>query len=338
VAGSTFFRTSVLLVALANCEPKTIPAAESRDDVAWLDRNGTPAAIAALGRLADNDAKARAALEGRSAYDVAVFEAAWSALLRGAPWGDAMLREALTDPKRADLAASGMRLGDPHLATFAEALERALVLLATSPRNVDVSAALVSIGPAARAAIDRRLLDAATRGPMCAGMTSIRSTPSAREALINARQEARDDPECVRAVVEVAARDTATLAWLAERAEPGMLVAASSAKAIPCPLLSVIWTRALGARRADTYHALTVPLAGALKRCTLDMDSVVASAILRMPTTRTFVVEAIDPWTDYGGLLPATCAALPLVAAGTDLAATRERAEDAVRHACALHG
>jgi hypothetical protein len=46
-------------------------------------------------------------------------------------------------------------------------------------------------------------------------------------------------------------------------------------------------------------------------------------------------VEAIDPFGAYGTALRATCAALPAVAGGArDSAIIRERASDALNHAC----
>jgi hypothetical protein len=69
------------------------------------------------------------------------------------------------------------------------------------------------------------------------------------------------------------------------------------------------------------------------------MDGVIADSIVHRPATHTFVVEAIDPFDGYGNALRATCAALPRVANdGRDSAVVRERATDALDHACKAPG
>jgi hypothetical protein len=68
------------------------------------------------------------------------------------------------------------------------------------------------------------------------------------------------------------------------------------------------------------------------------MDGVVADAIVHLPATHGFVVEAIDPFEGYGRALKATCAALPAVAGGRDTAVVKERANDALNHACKAPG
>jgi short subunit dehydrogenase-like uncharacterized protein len=100
----------------------------------------------------------------------------------------------------------------------------------------------------------------------------------------------------------------------------------------------VAWTKALATRPVETYSALTVPLGYAVKRCTPEMDGVLADAIAHLPATHAFVVQAIDPFTAYGNGLRATCAALPMIAGGRDAAVVRERANDALNHACRTPG
>jgi hypothetical protein len=327
-------------VALTSCRPSTIAEAESKHDIRWLDENGTPDAIAAIGRLADTDEKAVAALEARSAFDVQSFVVAWSGVLRGSPWATAVIRRGLADPKRGDLAASALAKGDSHLVPLLADLDAALVRLAASAQNLNVSSVLASIGPPSRDTIVRRLEDAATRGAMCRGVASKAADPDARRALLSVPERARDAPACVDAVVRVAASDDAALAWLATSGEPGLLGAAGSNAAFPCPRLHVAWSKALASRPAETYSALTVPLGYAVKRCTAELDGVLADAIVHLPATRAVVVEAIDPFGGYGGALKATCAALPAVADGTrgsrDSAIVRERAADAENHACKM--
>jgi hypothetical protein len=329
---------ALALLTIAACRPSTIAEAERRGDVPWLEENGTPDAVAALGRLADKDPKALAALESRSSFDVQAFKVAWAAGLRGSPWGAPLLRGALADPKRADFAASGMGRHEPALLPFVGDLENALVRVAASTRNVNIATALASVGPEARAAVERRLREPSTRGAMCRGIASKESDADARSALRVVPEAARDDPACVEAAVRVAADEDATLAWMAERAEPGILGAAGKGDSMPCARLHVAWNKALGARTSDAYPALTVPLAYAVKRCPAEMDGILADAIVHLPAARGVVVQAIDPFGDYGAALRATCAALPVVAGGHDAAILRERASDALQHACVKSG
>jgi len=159
-----------------------------------------------------------------------------------------------------------------------------------------------------------------------------------RKALLDAPLSARDAAFCVDAVVAVAADDDAALTWLAEKGEPGLLGAAGKEDQMPCARLHVAWAKALVARPPEAYAALTVPLGYALKRCTVDMDGVLADAIAHLPATHPVVVQAIDPFDTYGPGLRATCAALPLIAGGRDSAVVKERARDALNHACKAQG
>jgi hypothetical protein len=323
-----------LLAWLAACRPSTIVEAERKGDVAWLDQNGTPDAVAALGRLADTRPDAVAALEARSSFDVQAFRAGWSAVQRKAPWGTTMFQHGLGDPGRADLAASAMDRHDSRLVPFVPDLEHALARLSASLQNFNVSSALASIGPPAHDAIVRLLVDGSTRGAICRGIASKDGEPDARKVLLSVPPAARDAPACVDAVVSIAGDDDATLAWLAEQGETGLLGAAGKGETLSCPRLHVAWTKALTTRPAEVYSALTVPLGYAVKRCTADMDGVLADAIVHLPATHAIVVQSIDPFEGYGSKLHATCAALPLVAGGRDSAIIKERASDALNHAC----
>jgi hypothetical protein len=325
-----------VVLFMTACKPATVAEAEARGDVAWLQQNDTPAAVDAIGRLADKNPVAIAALVGRSAYDPGAFRAAWTAVLRGMPWGTAVLHDALGDPTRADVAASMMGQRDPHLVPFVGDLEQALVRLSASPQNVNVSSALASV--ASQGVIERRLADASTRGAMCMGIAAPQAGDEAHAALTSAPQSSRDAPACVNAAVVVAADDEAALAWLAATAEPGLLGAAGKSDAMPCAQLHVAWVKAFGVRPASDYPALTVPLGYAVKRCPAQMDGVLADAIAHMPASHGVVVQAIDPFASYGDALHATCAALPTVASGRDTAVVRERANDALTHACKAPG
>jgi len=331
-------RQLVLAALLGACRPTTIAEAERRGDVAWLDQNGTPNAVAAIGRMADRNPSAVSALETRSAFDMQAFRAAWFGALRGAPWATAMLHAGFADPKRADLAASAVDRGEPRLAMFLPDLEGALVRLSATTQNRNVSSALASLGPPAREAIARRIADASTRAAMCRGVASKDGTADARRVLFDAPEGSRDSPACVDAVVRIAADDDPALGWVAEQGEPGILGAAGREDVLSCARLHVAWTKALAARGKDAYSALTVPLGYAVKRCPAEMDGVLADAIVHLPSTRSVVVEAIDPFDAYGGTLHATCAALPMVATGKDTAIVKERASDALMHACKAPG
>ncbi|MGO9839210.1 MAG: hypothetical protein ACLP1X_33930 [Polyangiaceae bacterium] len=316
------------------CRPKTVAEAETKGDVAWLEQNASPEAIAALGRLADNDPKALGVLQARTPFELQPYRAAWAAVVRGAPWGTTMLRGGLADPKRADVAASAMQRHEAHLAAFLTDLDAALVRLSASPENVNVSSTLASVGPSARPFIERRLRDPSTRGAMCRGIASGGADADARKALIDVPETARDDASCVDAVVRVSSDDERVLTWMAERGEPGILGAAGKSDALPCTQLHVAWARAFAARPPASYKELTVPLGYATKRCPAEMDGVLADTILRLPSAHEVVARAIDPFETYGDGLRATCAALPTVAAGRDSAFVRERARDALNHAC----
>ena len=319
---------------MASCRPSTIAEAERGGDVAWLDANGTPDAVAALGRVADSKPAAISALAARSKFDVQAFKAAWAAGLRGASWGPKMLRDGLVDPARADLAASAMEKRDRHLLAYVPDLEAALQRLSASLQNFNVASALASAGPPAHDAVVRRLADASTRGSMCRGIASKDAAPDARRALLDAPASSRDADACVDGVVHLASEDERTLDWLADLGEPGLLVAASKSEALACPRVHGLWARVLSNRHPEVYSALTVPLSYAIKRCTAAMDGVLADAIVRLPLTHAVVVSAIDPFTGYGAGLRATCAALPAVAGGKDPAIVRERASDTLAYAC----
>jgi hypothetical protein len=329
--GQVFFAA---FASLAGCRPSSIAEAEAQGDVAWLQRNDSPSAAAALGRLADTHSDAVEALKTRSTYDDEAFRAAWKAVQRGAAWAPPLFHQGLGDPKRADSAAMAMAKRDAQLAPFVDDLEGALERLSASPQNSNIALTLASAGPPARAAVERRLADASTRGPMCRGIGMPQASDDARKALVGVPEAARDAPSCVDAAVQIAIDDEAALAWLAERAEPGILGAAGKNAAMPCARLHVAWVKAFGARPTSIYPALTVPLAYAVSRCAGQLDGILADALAHHPATHTVVVEAIDPFASYGDDLHATCAALRAVTGGADSAVVRERASDAFTHAC----
>jgi hypothetical protein len=134
--------------------------------------------------------------------------------------------------------------------------------------------------------------------------------------------------------VRVSVDNDAALAWLAERGEPGLLGAAGKSNVLPCARLHFAWVKAFAARPTDVYAALGVPLGYAVKRCAAEMDGVLADAIVHSPAAHGVVMQAIDPFGGYDEALHATCAALPMIVGGRDGAVVRERASDALNHAC----
>lgn len=314
------------------CGPRSIGEAERKGDVAWLDKRATPDAIAALGRVADRDPRAVAALDKRGDYDRDAYAAAWEAVVRGAPWGAQFYKSALATPARAELAASTMPKKDPHLAAFVTELESALTRLGASQNNLAVAGTLASAGTPAKEAIGRLLADAATRAAMCRGLASSDASPEARAAMMQAPPASRDHAQCVDAITKIAADDNAVLTWVGEAAEPGLLSVAGKSELLPCVRLHDAWVRALAARPQE--RALVVPLKNGINRCPTELDGVLADAIARTPAAQPVVVDAIDPFEGYGITLKATCAALPLVLRGGAPAMTRERASRTLEHTC----
>jgi hypothetical protein len=318
----------------ASCSPKTVAEAEKRGDVAWLDAEGSGEAVAALGRLADNDPRAVQVLDARATTDVNAYIAAWAATVRGATWGASMLRTGLGSPLRAEETASVMTRRDPHLVPFIPDLEGALVRLAASKHNTAIASVLASVGPEADAAITRRLADSSTRGSLCRGIGSPDASPSARRVLMRVPVSSRDDASCVEAVLLTASRDDAALDWLATNAEPGLLSAAGNHEAFPCARLATVWSKALASRVTEPGTGLTVPLHNAIARCGRAIDPVLAPALALDVPVYELIIAGLDPFGTEVQDLPQTCAALQPLHATKGNAFTRERARAAVLHGC----
>ncbi len=318
----------------AGCHEKTIADAEKGADVAWLDANGSPEAVAALGRLADANPAAVEKLTSRAPTDENAYIAAWTATQRGAPWGPALLRSGLSDPTRADVTASIMGRADVHLPAFVPDLESALVRIAASSRNGAVASVLASAGAPAAGAVQRRLDDATTRGAMCRGIGSPDASEEARKVLMTAPVASRNDESCVQAVLRIAVLNDAMLGWLARAAEPGLLGAAGRSEEFPCPRLKAMWTTALDTRSLADTSGLTVPLTSALDRCSRDLDPLLAEAIGKSAATHPLIVSAIDPYGSGIADLKETCSTMRSIAYGRDNPIVRERAEQALTHGC----
>lgn len=324
---------ATLLLMASACGPSTVAEAEQRGNVDFLEKAGTSDAVAALGRLGDTNKSAQAALERRSSFDVNAMLAAWHAHGRGAAWGTQLLKGALVDPSRAELAAQAMTRRDPGLAVFIPELEQGVMRLSGGTRGGAVASVLASVGPPAHAAVERRLLDAKTRGAMCDGMSTPDASNDAKSTLLAVPIQGRDHSSCVNVVMSLAATDDAVLGWLGVNAEPGLLNAAGKGT-LPCPRMVMAWKRALLERPPETFAALTVPLSIAMKRCPAPFDPMIAEILNGAPSTRATVVMAVDPFGSETTEMPLTCKMLGPISRSGESPRVRERAEDALSHAC----
>ena len=318
---------------VVGCAPKDVGEAEAKKDVGWLATTATSDAVAALGRLADADPKALAALEGRAATDVNVYIAAWQAVVRGQPWGEKIMRQGLADPLRADLAASAMPRKEARVAPFVNDLEGAVVRLAAGKRGSVIAGVLASIGAPAHAAVERRLVDPKTRSAMCDGIGLPEASADARGLVLKVGPEARDQASCVGVVLGLATREDPVLDWLSKSAEPGLFAAAARSE-MPCPRLTAAWKKALVERPANEQAALIVPLKLSLGRCATALDPVLAETMGTVPGARGTIVQALDPFSAELSDLKATCATLKQRWMSAESPRVRERADDALANGC----
>lgn len=323
------------LTAATGCDPKNTVDAESRKDIAWLSENPTGESIAALGRLADTDERALKALQARAGQDDSTYIAAWAAVTRNAPWGTAFLKAGLTDPERAEMASRALPRKDARLVPFLPDLESAVVRLAAGKRGVTIAGLIASVGTAARPTVERRLLDPKTRSAMCDAIALPDSSGDAKSALLAIPAEARDNPSCVTAVIDLSAKEPVVLNWLATGAEPGLInVAATST--LPCEPLTEMWKKALAERPAESRAALTVPLNRSISRCLSTLDPVMADLLTNTPRSRATIVAALDPYGTELANLKQTCAALKKGVTNGESAATRDRTKEALARGCML--
>lgn len=323
-----------LIVALAACGPKTTQEAEAKRDVAWLAANPTGDSIAALGRLADTDERALTALEARADKDENVYIAAWTALTRGASWGSKVIKSGLQDPNRAEMAARALPRKDTRTTPFVADLENALVRLAAGRRGALIAGILASLGTAAHTSVERRLIDPKTRGLMCDGIGLPEASGDAKSTLLAVPIEARDNASCVRVVIDMAVTEDVVVNWIGAGAEPGLVGAAATNAALPCPRLALIWKKALAERPAEQHPALAVPLQRSVNRCAATLDPVIAEALTKAPRARPTIVSAIDPYGADLQLMRETCNALRSGVANGESPPIRERANDAVNRSC----
>ncbi len=331
----TFGFLALLGAAQLACGQKSVTDAEGKRDVAWLAANPSGESIAALGRLADTDERALAALQARADQDVNTYIAAWSAVTRNAPWGAAFLRRGLADPARAETASSAMPRKDPHLAAFVPDLEGAVVRLAAGRRGSLIAGIVASVGPAAHAAVERRLNDPKTRSVMCDGIALPEASGDAKSVLLAVPLESRDSPSCVTTVIDMAATEDVVANWLGASAEPGLLgVAAKST--LPCPRLATIWKTALADRGPPQQGALTVPLQRSISRCASALDPVLGELLAKTPRSRSTIVRAIDPYGVELRGMKETCTALAGGYLAGEPALVRGRASEAAQRGCAF--
>lgn len=324
---------AVVAFAFAACKPGSVAEAESKRDVAWLAENGSPEAVAALGRLADTDGRALGAIEARAAHDVNTYIAAWAAVTRNAAWGGSFLRAGLSDPTRAEMAASALPRRDPRLIPFANDLEAAVVRLAAGRRSAVVAGVLASIGPQAHAAVQRRLVDPKTRGAMCDGIALPEASGDARSLVLAVPPDARNHDSCVALVLDMAGTEDAVLGWLASTAEPGLLTATAKSS-LACPRLATVWQKGLATRPPEAHAALAVPLQLSIRRCTSALDPVLAGLLAKAPRARTCIMQAIDPFGGELAEMKQTCVALRAGTTNGEGALVRERTRDALSHGC----
>lgn len=320
------------LLVLFACKPKSVQEAEAKKDISWLAEEGSPQAIAALGRLADTDPKALAAIEKKAQIDVSPYIAAWEAVKRNAPWGATLLRAGLADPTRADAASSALPRGNPNLVPFTADLENAVVRLSAGSRGSIVAGVLASIGPPAHAQVERRLLDPKTRGSMCDGIGLPEASGDAKSLLLAVPAEGRNNNSCINVVLNMATTEDVLLDWLATGAEPGLLSAAAKSS-LPCARLATIWNKGLVERPAESHSALAVPLQLSIKRCSRELDPVLADLLTKAPRSRGAILLAIEPFSDMSDF-KLTCKAMRGGWVAGEPARVRDRAQDALTHGC----
>lgn len=319
--------------ALAACSPASVAEAEAQHDVAWLDAHESRAALEALGRLADHDAKAVAALAKRRGSQDA-YHAAWLAHTRGAPWGDEVLRAALASPAELPLAVAELPARDPRLEGFAGDLEKGI---AGAPADHAFAAAelLASLGPKAIPHL-RRLLDvAAARDAVCRGLASDDAAAEAKLVLVQATPEARATPLCQKTLLQHVASDVKVLDWFAGSAEAPLVEVAAAELA--CPTLAIVWERVFASAREDLVpleHALTVSMG----RCATALDPVVARALPSSRRMRMTILHALDVDDAHAEQLEATCKQLPRLAHGRSVSEdVRKLAGDVSGVRCKTH-
>ena len=323
-----------IALSLIACKPTSVAEAEAKGDAKYLEDNGSPEAVAALGRLADKDAKAADWLESHAGDDSSGYIAAWEATERSAAWGPRVLHSALLDATRAETAASAMKRKSPALATFLPDLEAAVARVQAGRASTVASLLASMSGPQPEAAMERRLADAATRGAMCRGVGSADSSDGARAALMRVPPESRDDAGCLEAVTMLASSDPKVFDWLAGASEVGLLRGVGKSSGMPCPKLAELWKAALEKRPSKDAPALAIPLGVGIDRCARELDPMLAEK-LDQGDVATVIIDAVDPFKASTHDLKTTCGALERASTNKKVPRrSQERAQDALSHGC----
>ncbi len=337
-------RTTVLLVCLlvtaatSACKTKDVHDAEAKGDIAFLEADSSPESTQALGRLGDKNPRALAQLETRAKQgDVNAYLAAWQAHVRGASWSTALLRGALSDPTRAVVAQAALPRKDPRSADFLPEIEATFGAL-QGPDARKLGALLASLGAASKAPVARALAKPKTRTAICEALSSPDASAEAISAFRTAKPEERDDAACTALAATRAQTDDETLTWLATKAEPGLLTAASRRATLDCNRAAKLWQEALGSRLPDAHPALSQELVASTRRCTSTHDPVLAKALADAEESRAWVVTAFDPQDALFARLDKTCEAMKVTALGGlgISVRVRERARDAVARGCSV--
>ena len=191
----------------------------------------------------------------------------------------------------------------------------------------------IELTQALRAHVERRLIDAKTRGAMCDGVALPEASGDAKSLVLSVPPEARDHASCVDFVLTMASTENVVLDWLALSAEPGLITATAKSN-LACPRVGLIWSKGLVERAPETHSALTVPLQISLRRCAASLDPIIADLLEKAPRARGCIMQAIEP---YGGELTdlrLTCKALRGGWVSGESLRIRERADDALAHGC----
>ncbi|MBX3206208.1 MAG: hypothetical protein KF764_14145 [Labilithrix sp.] len=301
----------LLCIALVACAPASVAEAEAQKDVSWLDKNESRAAMEALGRLADHEPKAVAALAKRRGNQD-VYHAAWQAHTRGVAWGDDVLRAALSSPAELPLAVAELPPRDPRLEGFAGDLEMGITSARTEHGAAAVSL-LASLGPSSQPHLLRLLERPATREATCAGLASPHVTPDSRLALTLAPPDARTSPTCQKTLFLHAAADTKVLDWLGNAGEPALVTAA--VETLECPKLAHLWERVFASPR-EALTDLEPALIASMGRCSSALDPVIARALPSVRRARASILHALEAEAAHAEQLEATCKQLPRLSHG----------------------
>lgn len=299
------------ILGLAACAPASVAEAEARKDVAWLEAHPSRESYEALGRLADHDSHAAAVLSRRTGVRD-VYHAAWQGHLRGAAWGDNVLRTALSSPTEEPLAVAELPPGNPHLDPFALDLERS-VSLAKGEDAVAAAALLASMGQDAHPELLRLVDNPATRDAACQGLRAETTSEESRLVLTTAGSDARLTPSCKKTLLAHAVVDAKVVAWLGASGESELVASASAT--LECPRVAQMWESAFSSPRTE-LTALEPALTASTMRCPDTLDPLLSRTLPATPRMRAMILHSLDTETTRADQLGATCKQLPRLSHG----------------------